>query len=57
MGAGTAELIVERHTGLVYRDGAEALARCMRQCGENPDWARDLGRNGFNIAPKKYTIE
>jgi glycosyltransferase involved in cell wall biosynthesis len=55
--AGTSEIVEHRETGLLYRDGPEALAGCMRQFIENPTWARQLGQNGWQVAREKYTTE
>ena len=55
--AGTSELIIHQHTGLFYHGGPEALAACMRRFIENPDWARQMGKNGWKIARKKFTTE
>jgi glycosyltransferase involved in cell wall biosynthesis len=55
--AGTSEIIQHGYTGLLYRDGPESLASCMRQFMQNPAWARQLGNNGWHVAREKYTIE
>lgn len=55
--AGTAEVIEHEHTGLLYRDGPESLARCMARFVDNPGWARQLGERGWHVARRKYTIE
>jgi len=54
---GTSEIIEHENTGLLYRGGPDELAECMRKFLENPDWARQLGNNGWNVARHKYTIE
>jgi glycosyltransferase involved in cell wall biosynthesis len=54
---GTSEIIEHEHTGLLYRDGPEALAACMMRFIEDPEWARRLGENGWHVASKKYSIE
>lgn len=55
--AGTAEIVRHGETGLLYRDGAESLAACMKQFMANPAWARQLGRNGWQVSRKEYTVE
>lgn len=55
--AGTSEIIEHEHTGLLYRGGSEALAMCMMRFIENPEWGRELGKNGWHIARQKYSIE
>ena len=54
---GTVEIIEHEHTGLLYRGGPESLATCMIRFIENPEWARQLGENGWQVARKKYSIE
>jgi len=54
---GTAEIIEHEHTGLLYRGGPEALATCMMRFVENPEWAQQLGENGWHVAHEKYSIE
>ena len=55
--AGTSEIIEHEHTGLLYRGGPETLAECMMRFIKNPEWACQLGDNGWNVARKKYSIE
>jgi len=55
--AGTHELIVEEQTGLLYRQGAEELANCMKRLVSNRAWARQLGVNGWHVAREKYSTE
>lgn len=55
--AGTSELINHEYTGLLYQDGYEELAFCMKKFVENPDWARKLGENAWHIARREYSIE
>lgn len=55
--AGTKELIENGDTGLLYQNGPEELAACMRRLVENPEWARKLGKNAWYVARKKYSIE
>jgi glycosyltransferase involved in cell wall biosynthesis len=55
--AGTSEIIEHGHTGLLYRGGAENLAKNMIRFIENPEWAKELGKNGWNIAREHYSIE
>jgi glycosyltransferase involved in cell wall biosynthesis len=55
--AGTSEIIEHKTTGLLYRGGHEALAQCMKRFVENPNWGRQLGEHGWEVARKKYSIE
>lgn len=55
--AGTSELIEHEATGLLYRGGPEELAECMERFIERPNWARQLGQNGWRVARAKFTIE
>ena len=55
--AGTSELIENEHTGLLYQNGYEELALCMKRLVLNPKWARQLGENGWHIARQKYCTE
>lgn len=55
--AGTSELIKHEHTGLLYKGEHEELAKAMKKLMENPEWAHQLGLNGWSIAREKYTIE
>jgi glycosyltransferase involved in cell wall biosynthesis len=54
---GTAELIEHESTGLLYGGGHEELARCMARLIENPEWAKELGINGWHKAKREFTIE
>jgi glycosyltransferase involved in cell wall biosynthesis len=54
---GTAELVEDGHTGLLYSGGPESLAACMMGFVEAPEFARQLGENGWLAARGKYTIE
>ena len=54
---GTAEIIENEVTGLLYNGGYEDLAYCMRRFIENPKWAQQLGINGWEKAQREYTIE
>jgi glycosyltransferase involved in cell wall biosynthesis len=55
--AGTSEIIQHQHNGLLYRGNHEALAECMKQLIENPDWAKQLGMNAWNKVMEEYSIE
>ena len=55
--AGTAELIEDEKTGLLYVGEEIELAACMKRLVDNPGWARVLGENAWEIARKKYTVE
>jgi glycosyltransferase involved in cell wall biosynthesis len=54
---GTSELIQHEQTGLLYRGGPEALARCMRRFIENRAWMHELGINGWHMAREKCNVE
>jgi len=54
---GTAELIENEKTGLLYDGDYKNLAQCMTRFIENPKWAQQLGINGWEKARKEYTIE
>jgi len=54
---GTPEILEDGYTGLLYSEGAEALAQCMVRFIENRVWARQLGENGWQVARKKYNTE
>jgi glycosyltransferase involved in cell wall biosynthesis len=56
-GGGTAELISHEINGLLYEGEEKGLSLCMRRIVENPDWAREMGENGWRIAMNKYSIE
>lgn len=55
--AGTSEIIQHEYTGLLYRGDHEALAACMKQLIENPDWAKQLGMNAWKRVVEEYSIE
>jgi glycosyltransferase involved in cell wall biosynthesis len=55
--AGTSEIVEHEKTGLLYRGGADELAACMRRFVEQPEWARQLGEQGWQLARRKFTIE
>ncbi len=54
---GTAELIDDKHDGLLYDGTDDHLARCMEQFVDTPDWAQSLGRNGWEKAERRFTSE
>ena len=54
---GTHEIIDDEVTGLLYNDGYKNLAYCMKRFVENPEWAKQLGINGWEKARKEFTIE
>jgi len=54
---GTAELIENGKTGLLYDGDYKNLAQCMARFIENPKWAQQLGINGWEKARKEYTVE
>lgn len=54
---GTAEIIENGVTGILYYGGYESLAEAMVKFIENPKWARELGINGWKKARREYTIE
>lgn len=54
--AGTAEVIQHEHTGLLY-DNEEELKIYMRKLLENPNWAKELGKNAWHVAREKYSVE
>lgn len=56
-GGGTVELIEHEINGLLYDGEDENLALCMRRVVENPEWAKELGENGSQMAQNKYSIE
>jgi glycosyltransferase involved in cell wall biosynthesis len=55
--AGTSELIQHEYAGLLYQNGHQELAACMRRFLENPSWARELGENAWQVARQKYCVE
>ena len=54
---GTSEIIIHDHTGLLYLGGPESQADCMMRFIEYPEWASQMGFNGWHVARKKYSIE
>ena len=54
---GTSELIEHEHTGLLYSDGFDELAKCMIRLVDNPEWGRQIGHNAWHVARQKFTIE
>jgi glycosyltransferase involved in cell wall biosynthesis len=54
---GTPEFVENEKTGILYSNGPKDLSNCMLRFIENPDWARQLGENGWKIAREKYTTE
>jgi glycosyltransferase involved in cell wall biosynthesis len=54
---GTAELIEDGHNGLLYDGSIEDLAGCMVRFLNNPNWAQELGLNGWEKANKEFTNE
>ena len=54
---GTSEIIAHERTGLLYRGDADALAAAMTRCLERPEWVLQLGRNGWEVARERFTIE
>lgn len=55
--SGTQELIRDFDTGLLYEGGESALANCMKQLVENPEWGRTLGERAWKYAQKHYHQE
>jgi glycosyltransferase involved in cell wall biosynthesis len=55
--AGTSELIQHEQNGLLYQDGVEALVACMERCVRSPEWARELGEQGWESVRGSYTVE
>lgn len=54
---GTAEIIENEVTGLLYNGEYEDLAHCMARFIENPRWAKKLGINGWQKARKEFITE
>jgi len=54
---GTAEIIEDEVTGLLYNGAYKDLAHCMARFADNPEWARKLGHNGWEKAREKFTTE
>lgn len=54
---GTVELILHEFNGLLYEGGYRELAVCMRRFVERPQWAKEMGENGWRIATARFTIE
>ncbi len=55
--SGTSELIEHEHTGLLYSNGFDELAKCMIRLVDNPEWGQQIGINSWHVARKKFTIE
>ena len=55
--AGTLELITHGHNGLLFKGGPEELAQHMEELVQRPDWARELGANGWRTARERFTVE
>lgn len=53
----TPELIDHQVNGLLYRDGPENLAKCMRRLVEQPRQAKAMGEQGWRKAQVEYTTE
>lgn len=52
------ELVHDGQTGLLYQTGnIDQLANAMRLLTENPNLARTLGRNGWEMVQRQYTPE
>ena len=56
-GGGTPEVIIDGHTGLLYRGGAAELAAAMARFVAEPEWAARLGENGWAVARERFSIE
>ena len=54
---GTAEIIEDEVTGLLYNDEHKGLAHCMARFIDNPEWAQKLGINGWEKAREEFTVE
>ncbi|MFB6280314.1 MAG: glycosyltransferase family 4 protein [Salinibacter sp.] len=54
---GTSELVNHGVNGLLYDEGVGALADCMQRLADDPEWARELGLNGWEKAVEKFTLE
>ena len=55
--AGTSEIIQHGTTGLLYKGNHQELANCISQFIDNPDWAKQLGLNGWHVARQKFSVE
>lgn len=55
--SGTAELVINHKTGLLYDDGYNELAIKMTMFIENPQMITSFGKEGQKIAKEKFTIE
>lgn len=53
---GTPEIIENGKTGLLYNT-FEELVTCMNRMIQNPEWGKQLGINGWNLAKSKFCIE
>ncbi len=56
-GGGTPEVIDDGQTGLLYRGGAAELAQAMSRFVAAPEWAAQLGENGWAVARERFSIE
>lgn len=54
---GTKEIVEDGVTGLLYEGDAKELANCMEKFILNPSWASSLGRNGYERAVEKFSVE
>lgn len=54
---GTAEIVENDVTGLLYNGDYKNLSHCMAKFVENPKWSQKLGLNGWEKAREEYTIE
>ena len=54
---GTKEIIENEVTGLLYEGGVAELVACMERFILNPTWAESLGRNGYQVAQEKFSVE
>ncbi len=55
--AGTSELVQHEKTGLLYSNGYLELADAMRRFLSDPQWAVNMGINGWRVARDNYTVE
>lgn len=54
---GTAELIDDGQTGLLYSGGATELAACILRVADDPALAEALGRRAHDVARERHDIE
>ena len=54
---GTSELIAHGKTGFLYKDGAEALADCMKTFLNNRELSVNMGMSAWDFAHKKFNTE